>query len=595
MDPALTRTKAHVLFGEIYNKPRSPEWQARIDEAIKGISDIYVRIHKMQEVDEEYERTNRRATAQDREAPGQSPRPPVAAGSGPKRSDRSAATDLVDRLRRLITSLFGRSDLAQWGESTGTISSGLLGMNLRLTSQVESAFTGLSNAQVVELTKAFRLFIQKGWESLPPQKYNAVVTAHQFLEEYLKAEVLFRKEETPSAMITQTTKLQVFYAQTLQYPDLGTILREDLVAWVEEQKDPSLSGGDLDSALNAFLGFEARRPKLTDCILAFYVVERRRLVGWSELCVELKLHAPVVDRYRAPEKTMTIIQQRVDKLKSDLEMRRRSVASIELVRSKYFALDDKGRADVDFVQGIARDVLMRNQMEGRVSADFIKSTMLEPHRLMSVLLKDIDMNFFPILCGSVHAVGSSGPAEIIIFRPGVLKSEVDLLSEAQQELAEFLKRYKNSPFTFGMYLAASKGEAKDPVSQGFSALATRGNTLFSMLASKLQAVCRAHDEACEKEEAGTLKEALVRTKSIPIEATGGELRFLPWAEFRITGTSRFNDLTVNEVVEEMVHCLYNYLYIFRDPGLLNTLGSIPRLKSEIGMLEKKLLQYGSAI
>lgn len=595
MDPALTRTKAHVLFGEIYNKSRTPEWQARIDEAIKDISDIYVRIHKMQEVDEEYERTNRQASTADREGSSKAPRPPHPPGTPTRRVEKRLSTDILDRLRRLLTSLFGRSDLTQWGETTGTVASGLLGMNLRLTGQVQSAFSALSNAQVMELTKAFRLFIQKGWETYPPPKYNAVVTAYQFLEEYLKVDTLFRKAETPAGMITNTTKLQVLYAQMLQFPDLAVALREDLITWVESQKDASLGGADLASAVSAFLGFESRRPRLTDCILAFYIVERHRLVAWNELCTELKLHPPVVDHYRAPEKTMVIIQQRVDKFKNDLDMRKHSVESIEFVRAKYFRLDDKGRADVDFVQDIARDVLMRNQMEGRVSADFIKATMLEPHRLMSVLLKDIDMNFFPVLCGSVHAVGSSGPAEIIIFRPGVLKSEMDLLSEAQQELAEFLKRYKNSPFTFAMYLAASKGEAKDPVSQGFRALATRGNTLFSLLASKLQAVCRAHDEACEKERAGTLKDALVRTKSIPIEATGGELRFLPWAELRITGTSRFNDLTVNEVVEEMVHCLYNYLYIFRDPGLLNTLGSVPRLKSEIAMLEKKLLQYGSAI
>jgi hypothetical protein len=590
MDPALTRTKAHVLFGELYSKSRPPELQEKVEAAIQGVSDIFVRIRKIQEIDEQFERSRKPS----RPEPVQRSRRGGGGGTG------TGPSAIANRPKApaansggFLSFIFGKSDLAAWGEKTGTIVTGLFGLNQHLSSQVQHSFSAVNEQQIVELLKAMRFFIQKGWERFPPAKYNSVVTAYQFFEEYLKVELLFRKQEIVSTILTQTIKMQVLYAQLLQFEGFADFFRGDFVEFLKDDKDYGAVSSELLAGIESLLGFETRRPRLSDCILSLYAVDRKRLFNWTELITELKVGAPVTDRYRAPEKIQQVIQQRQDRLQNEIEFRKRSIAEIAYIRETYFKIDERGKANVDFIQDIARDVLMRSSSEQRTSAEYLRASISEPHRLLAILLKDVDVNFIQILSGSVHVHQQGAPTEVIIFRPAVFKAELDLLNELQQDMAEFLKKFKNTALSFAMYLAATKGEAKDQVSQGFRPLAMKSCQLFSSLQSKLRTVLVAHRETLEKEATGHLKEAVQRTRSIPIEAISAEQRFLPWSDAVVADSSRFSQKTVLDVLDDMVRCLYNYLYIYRDTSLLQTLNSVPRLKSEVGLLEKKLLQYGS--
>ena len=590
MDPALTRTKAHVLFGELYSKSRPPELQEKVEAAIQGVSDIYVRIRKIQEIDEQFERSRKPSRPEPvqrsrRSGGGSTGTGPSAIANRPKRPAANSGG--------FLSVIFGKSDLAAWGEKTGTIVTGLFGLNQHLSPRVQHSFSAVNEQQIVELLKAMRFFIQKGWERFPPGKYNSVVTAYQFFEEYLKVDLLFRKQEIVSTILTQTIKMQVLYAQLLQFEGFADFFRGDFVAFLKDNKDYGAISSELLAGIEILLGFETRRPRLSDCILSFYAVDRKRLFNWTELITELKVGAPVTDRYRAPEKIEQVIQQRRDRLLNEIDFRKRSIAEIAYIREAYFKIDERGRANVDFIQDIARDVLIRSSGEQRTSAEYLRASISEPHRLLSILLKDVDVNFVQILSGSVHVHQQGAPAEVIIFRPSVFKSELDLLNRLQQDTAEFLKKFKNTAFSFAMYLAAMKGEAKDQVSQGFRPLAMKSCQLFSSLQSKLRTVLVAHRETLEKEATGHLKEAVQRTRSIPIEAISAEQRFLPWSDAVVADSSRFSQKTVLDALDDMVRCLYNYLYIYRDTSLLQTLNSVPRLKSEVGLLEKKLLQYGS--
>jgi hypothetical protein len=588
MDPALTRTRAHVLFGELYSKPRPPELQEKVDAAIRGVSDIFVRIRKIQEIDEEYERSRKSLRPEVR-----TPRPRSAvagAGTAPavKRPKPQPA-----KSSGFLSLIFGRDDLVSWGEKTGTIVTGLFGLNQHLSFQVQQSFSLFDEQQIIELLKAMRYFINRGWQKFSAARYNSIVTAYQFFEEYLKVELLFRKKEPVSTILTMTIKMQVLYAQLLQFDNFADFLRNEFVEFLKSEKDYGSVRPELTAGIEILAGLEARRPRLSDCILSFYALDRKRLFSWNDLIAELKVGAPVLDRYRAPEKIQQLIQQRQDRLQTEIDFRKRSIAEINYIRETYFKIDERGKANVDFIQDIARDIHMRSISEQRISPEYLRASISEPHRLLSILLKDIDINFTQMLSGSIHALRQGEPAEVIIFRPNVFKAELDLLNELQQDMTNFLKKFKNASFSFSMYLAATKGEAKDLVSQNFRPLALKSCQLFTSMQSKLRSVIVAHREAVEKEATGHMKEAIQRTKSIPIESIGGELRFLPWADAIVADATRFNQKTVLDSLEEMVRCLYNYLYVYRDASLLQTLNSVPRLKSEVALLEKKLLQYRS--
>jgi hypothetical protein len=101
-----------------------------------------------------------------------------------------------------------------------------------------------------------------------------------------------------------------------------------------------------------------------------------------------------------------------------------------------------------------------------------------------------------------------------------------------------------------------------------------------------------HENALELEKKGKLKEGLQRTKIIPIEDLVQQPRFIPYAEKKILSSGRLNDFTVKNVIEELIKDFYNYLYLYRDPILLENFSAIPRLQSEMEIYKKKLLQYG---
>lgn len=51
MNEPLTKSQAYRVFGQLYNKPRSPELQKQVEEIVNKYSDIFVRIQKIQELD----------------------------------------------------------------------------------------------------------------------------------------------------------------------------------------------------------------------------------------------------------------------------------------------------------------------------------------------------------------------------------------------------------------------------------------------------------------------------------------------------------------------------------------------------------------
>jgi len=587
MDPTLTRTQAHVLFGELYSKARPAELQERVDAAIADVSDIFVRIRRIQEIDDEYERSQSQGQPQEQRRPrrnGTAASSAATMSANPSRKPKKPTNNF-------LAFIFGKGDLATWGEKTGTIVTGLFGLNQHLSLQVQHAFTAFNEVQIVELVKAMRYFIQNGWSEFGASDYNSIVTAYQFFEEYLKVNLLFRKKEFVNLIVMKTIKMQVLYAQLIQFQGFSNFLQNDFVEYLDNQEDYGTVKPELKAAIDGVLGFEERRPRLSDCILAMYSITHKKLYTWNDLVSELKVGPPVVDRFRAPDKIQQVIHQRTEQLQSEIDFRKRSIDEISYIRENYFTIDERGKANVDFLQNVVVDILKRSSSDQRTSAEYLKATISEPHRLLAVLLKDLDVNFMQTLSGSVHVRGQTGSAEVILFRPGLFKAELDLLSELQRDLAEFQKKYKNASFSFSMFLASAKSSESDSISMGFRSIAVKSCQLFSSMQSKLRSTLVAHQEALLKEEQGKLKEALQRTKSIPIEAITGETRFLPWADAVLADSSRFDEQSVFQAVDGMVRCLFNYMYVFRDENLLQTLNSIQRLKSEMTLLERKLLHY----
>lgn len=594
MDPTLTRSQAHRYFGELYQKQRSPDAQKQVDDIVKNVSDIFVRIKRIEEVDEREGGGSRGVETRGgdgRRRGGGSPGGKKAPAKKAPAKKGSAAPAKPG----FLTSLFG-GDLAKWGERTGTLDSGFLALNLKLSKSVPRVFDQFDEESIVSAIRAFRFAVVNAWESFPPEKYNVLVCAYQFFQELIKVPVLFKKQDSPATIIQETLKAQVLYSQLLKMPGWEKVLVDEFPPWVGGSEDISKLANPTEKVMRQLVGLEKTRPKLSDCFLALYALERKKILGWPELLDELKVKEPVMDEYRAPDSVMQRINKKISKLKEEIRTRRESIEEIQEVRKNYFKTDSNGRVTVDFLDQILGSVIRKTQPDKGMNQDYIKAQKSEPHRLMHLLLADYEMTVLSLLTGTVqvdHETGGVGDG--ILFKSGLFKLEADESLGVHREMEEFLRKYKNTTFTFQAYIAGLKAGSKDAMIAGFAHVVARANKLFRRTVASLRLVLHNHEQAMEKEANKKASDNLLRTKTYPIEILEPSIRFIPMHDRILAGSTRLNGMRIDEALETIVMNLYNYLYIFRDDELVRTLASIPRLKSEIQGIEKRLTKYGVEI
>lgn len=598
MDPTLTRSQAHKYFGELYQKPRSPEAQKRVDDVVKNVSDIFVRIKRIEEIDEG-EGGSRGVETRAEE--GRSRRGGSGGGGGSgkrpaaKKATAKKSAAAPSAKPGFLTNLFG-GDLAKWGERTGTLSSGFLALNLKLSRDVPRVFDQFDEDSIISAIRAFRFAVVNAWESFPPQKYNSIVCAYQFFQEFIKIPVLFKKQDPPQTIIQETLKAQVLYAQLLKIPGWEKVLTEEFPEWVSKMEDISKLARPTEKVMRQIAGMERTRPKVSDCFLALYAMDRKKIMGWPELLDELRVKEPVLDEYRAPDSVMQRIQKRISKLKQEIRTRKESIEEIQEIRKKYFKTDSNGRVTVDFLDDILGSVVRKTQPDKGMNQDYVRAQKQEPHRLLHLLLQDYEMTVLGLLTGTVqvdHEAGGVGDG--ILFKSGLFKHEADESLGVHREMEEYLRKYKNTTFTFQAYIAGLKTGSKDAMIAGFAHVVARANKLFRRTVASLRLVLHNHEQAVEKEAHGKAGENLLRTKTYPVEVLEPTVRFIPMCDKILAGSTRLNGMRVDEALETVVMNLYNYLYIFRDDELVRTLASIPRLKSEITGIENRLTRYGVSI
>ncbi|GIX41935.1 MAG: hypothetical protein KatS3mg129_1668 [Leptospiraceae bacterium] len=585
MEEPLTRTQAHRLFGELYNKPRPPDLQKKVDEIVSKYSDIFVRIKKIQELDQQYEKRKQ----QDKSILIRNNRNRI------KSEEVNQSKKQLKKIKKagFLERLLKGGEIPTWGEETGTLIHGLFGFNLRLSPNIYKTFNLFDDKQIIDAIKAMAYFIQKGWDDFPPSKYNIIITTYQFFKEYINVYSLLKKIDDISIIIQQTLKMQILYANLLLFPNYKSMIENEFIEWLKKQKDIQEYIPNTISIMRMIANLENRRPKFTDVILSFYVLERKKIITWNELTKELGIKQPVMDRYRAPEKILQIIHQKIDKLKLEIDKREQMIKDINYIKNKYFLINERGKINIEFLNSIVIQILKRNLGDARVTKELLKHHISEPHRLLHTLLQDFDLNFLNFFTSTISIQDQKGQTQdVTIFKPIVFKKEIELYTEIEQDLQEFLKQYKNAQLTFQSYYLSLKSRSKDVIMQNFIRIINKCYIFFRKMIHSIRIILENHQNAIELEMKGKLKEGVQRTKLIPIEDVSPQPRFIPYADSKIYSAGRINDFTVKNALDELVKDFYNYLYLYRDPVLLENFSAIPKLQSEIEIYTKKLLQYG---
>ena len=585
MDSHLTPSQAHKLFGDLYRKERSPEMQAKVDAIVAETPDVFIRIKRIEDLDKKEAPRARREPL----SPG-----PIRGGEREKKApvQEKTASDGGELERNgLFSRIFG-GDLAKWGEDTGTIVTGFLGLNRRISRRVPALFR-LNQEDAMSALQCFRYAATNGWEEWEPEVYNTVLAAYQFYGEFLKTPSLFKSANTPEEWINGSFKLQRFYAILLTYPNYKTILKRELPEFSRNYESTAEHVKPLESVVSRLIELESRKPTLKNSILAQYSLARNKVESWDIIERELKITPPELQSYRAPDAVKKNINARISKLKEDYTSRKRRVDEIETINSAYFKRDEKGKIKVDFLNEILTPTIAHVYSQNNPAEALIKSHKTEPPKMLHILLRDFDLNCQNLFVGSVGLEGGGGqPEDHPIFNAPQMKALTDSLAAISRDMENFIRKNSNLTYTFVNFLQDLKEGPRDALIKKFIELVERANREFAKMAGYLRIVMANHESAVKAESSQHAPDGLKRTKSVPIEELIYGRRFIPHAERVLASGNRLAGKTVKDALFEIARNFHNYLYIFRDRELTSILTSVPKLKSEMAMFKQKLLHLG---
>ncbi len=585
MEPQST-TEAHRVFGDLYRKSRPPDLQKKVDDIVAATTDVFVRIRRIQELDEGHNKQQRA----ERGTPQNERRAAPRGGAQQQRKQPQRAP--AKKKPGFLSKLFG-GELATWGKATGTINTGLLGLNYSINPSVRKLFE-LEDENVVATVKSFRFAMTYAWEVWEPAQYNTIIAAYQFFNEFIKVNTSIMTAESADRVVGETFKLQKFYGTLLSFPGYKKTLTETFPELVRKNKSVSGLANTTKTMMNFITGLEGRTPGLKNSILAFYSLSRKKVETWDTVAAELKIGKPEIERYRAPESIMKKIIARTNSIKEKYVEKKRKIKDIAGLRQKYFHFDGAGKIKVDFLNPLIKATVEHIYPRAQLSEGLLKSHKTEPHRLLYTALRDFDIIAAPILSGSVSLEGGTGghAEEAVIFKPMLFKRHVEEISAITREMEAFIKKNANCSYSFNEFIADLRVEPTDGMVRSIHSMIKSANKAFLSTAEDLRTVLENHSRAAEDEQKGHTNEGMERTKALPVESLEVGERFLPHANRSVMTNNRMNSRTVVEVLHDVTRNCYNYLYIFRDTKFASSLASTQKIQSEMNSLAEQLRELG---
>ncbi len=607
MDPNLSKTEAHLLFGKLYRKKRSPELQNKIDAIVASTSDIYIRIQKIENFDAQNAPKVTKTTNQKKQkTPNKSvqtitkstpspikksvSRTPTTKGISQPRPSQKANISQDRKSIGFFERFFSKKEnknIYSWGEATKVLHKGFF--NVELSQASKNIFSGLRQEDVIKTLKAFRVAIGGIWKQVEPSTYNSLVIAYQFFSEYTKYGNLFARTEESVQWINQTITMQKYYAQMLKYPNYANILEDIFPNYITTLENHASTAPIVRKCMKHITTLEQKEPNLQNVIIGFYVLDKKDLYTWQDIEKKIAVSEPVLNNYKAPKEVKGLINQHIQHLWQRHGTLSSEIAEIRGIREKYLSLDDQGKFKGDFLNGIIFDVLRRAYGDKALPSHIIQSYKSQPHRLLFSVLRDFNINYIPII-GSNILISRENKASdtLTIFVPGLFSKHVENYNETLRSIDSFQKKYPGLVYSFKDFSTDLKNQVHDPGIGSLHRIIKQANSFFQKLVFDMQTILNNHNHAKQQTQEKSLSPEQIKQKEVPITTLDLKARFLPYATANLISSSRLNGKTVEFLIQDMVFHLYNYLYIFRDQTTSELLASSPKLNADKLEIEKEL-------
>lgn len=621
----VSRTEAHRVFADLYRKTRTPEHQQLIDEAILKSNDVFIRIDLIRKVDEDYESKNkpkkddgRDRGLPEREQRRENPRPQSQnTDPKPKRSSDLVTIESAKQKQNptkkrvieqrqgggLLAGLFGggaggvNNSISKFGKDTGTIDIGLFGRNPTISNNVEKLFRGMKEDVLIPTIQALRVSEQQGWRIWTPLVYNIINNFNKFYNAFASLDALILDKISADIFLERSLKMQMFYVRFLQRSDANDIILSNLpdIVKMDEKLTPKL--GKIMEGVNYALNLENTRPKLSEAITAFYIVAKKKMFTWPEIVTDLRVPAIQEHKFQAAREIQKEVEITVAKISDDINTRTFKKEELTNLRSRYFSIDDKGKISFDFLNAVVDDFMAHHMPESAKSQTVKNSYKSQPHRLVYLLLRDLQTVYINLIEGYVRLGDKNQNQELLIIQPGLFRNEIDQLNSLVRTIDNFNKKFPSFQYSFQQYgMDFSTGNAaNDQIAGPIVQALQEASEFFGSFAGKLNIIVENHLMAKVTESKGKVNDKIVSTKDKVIEEVKIAQRFIPHYDKAVVAKERINGMKVEDVFIQFTKYLYNYAVIFKDPATTSKLTAHRKIEQELIKLNKEYerLTYSS--
>lgn len=603
----VSRTEAHRVFADLYRKSRTPDHQQLIDEAILKSNDVFIRIDLIKKVDEDYANKHKEkkpADDRDRGTPegnrnpsnrGETRQPPKE--NKPKRSSEVVNVESAKQKQAqkkkpqdsggvgFLAGLFGgggaTNSIAKFAKETGAIEIGLFGRNPTISNSVEKLFRGVKEDILVPTIQALRVAEQQGWRIWSPLAYNVINNFNKFYNAFATLDGLVADKISADIFLDRSLKMQMFYVRFLQREDSRDIILTHLPEIVKQDEKLANKLNKIMEGVSYALALESGRPKLTEAITAFYIVSKKKMFSWQEIVADLRVPAIQEHKFQAAREIQKEVEITVAKISDDINSRLFKKEELQNLRSRYFSIDDKGKISFDFLNHVVDDYMAHHLPESAKSQTVKNSYKSQPHKLVYLLLRDLQTVYVNMIEGYVRLGDKNQNQEILLVQPGLFKNEIDQLNTLVRNLDNFNKKFPSFSYSFQQYNTDYTSGATDQIARTMMTTLQGASEFFGNFANKLNMLIESHLMAKSSESKGKSSEQISATKDKIIEEVKLMARFIPHYEKAVVAKERINGMSVENVFIQFTKYLYNYAVIFKDPNTTTKLTAHRKIEQEL--------------
>ncbi len=558
----------HIALGLLLRKRRSPERRREVERILAGPQSVSQKVQRIKRLDAEAE------DGQPAEAvePGSEPeaegreRVPEARARTPERAGRPAASRVKASLEAASWWSFVFRELPRlraFGRRTHTLLTGWFPPAVRADPALKGFLTQILQPWAAELGRRLKPVLELGWLHLTKRQYNWLAVLARLTERIVAADFAhlpWRERDLVDNLRGLEAQFLLLHSREGLLQELDSSLRT-----VFEKK--SRLDSDYPPAaelVRRLLSAEASLPSLYNCLLAFNMVKRRRLLTLADLLRGDLGPAVSTSEYDCPPEIRSRIEEYVA---SALETAQTLHAQLTELRrlAGYLCYDEKGQADTRLLAAVYGP---------RLEADRENIMVLAP-RLFTVF----ERAFQSLLAGTAAVEGVGKAA---LFEPAFFQTEFGRLAMVSDKLEKAVFGLANFPFSRFLAIRASNQGAIPKELEVLQLLEEGLAVLFNM--GKILARVLAMDGvgAREEEEERPLDTSLLQ----------GQPFRLPHAGRRLLADGFLRGLTVREALAQVIRICLITCHLLQDPALFLHFGKESRLAGQLaatlGQLEHLL-------